>query len=90
MRVEHSDEDQLIAALIAGARIHIEAQTQTALISQSWRMVLASGDCRTGTLVHGIAASAFSFAFVIYVWKVVVWDKVLGFGTTTALPDDVG
>jgi uncharacterized phiE125 gp8 family phage protein len=40
LRVEHSDEDQLIAALIAGARIHIEAQTQTALISQSWRMVL--------------------------------------------------
>jgi uncharacterized phiE125 gp8 family phage protein len=30
LRVEHDDEDQLIAALIAGARNHIEAQTQTA------------------------------------------------------------
>ncbi len=40
LRVEHNGEDQLIAALIAGARIHIEAQTQTALITQSWRMVL--------------------------------------------------
>ena len=40
LRVEHDDEDQLIAALIAGARSHIEAQTQTALITQNWRMVL--------------------------------------------------
>src|SRR5882672_7685382 len=24
----------------------------------------------------------FAFAFVIYVWKVVVWDRVLGLGTT--------
>jgi len=31
----------------------------------------------------------FAFAFVIYVWKVVVWDKVLGLGTTDALSGDV-
>src|SRR5262245_4208973 len=35
LRVEHDDENQLIAALIAGARNHIEAQTQTAL--KRWR-----------------------------------------------------
>jgi uncharacterized phiE125 gp8 family phage protein len=40
LRIEHNDEDQLIAALIAGARSHIEAQTQTALIAQDWRVVL--------------------------------------------------
>ena len=40
LRVEHDDEDQLIAALIAGARSHIEVQTHTALITQNWRMVL--------------------------------------------------
>src|SRR5215468_1358403 len=40
LRVEHDDEDQLITALIAGARSHIEAQMQTALITQDWRMVL--------------------------------------------------
>jgi|SRR5262245_15905962 len=34
LRVEHEDENQLIAALIAGARNHIEAQRQTALITQ--------------------------------------------------------
>jgi uncharacterized phiE125 gp8 family phage protein len=40
LRVEHADDDELIAALVAGARIHIEAQTRRALIAQSWRLVL--------------------------------------------------
>jgi hypothetical protein len=31
----------------------------------------------------------FAFAFIIYAWKVVVWDKVLGLGTTDALSGDV-
>jgi hypothetical protein len=31
----------------------------------------------------------FAFAFVIYVWKVIVFDKVLGLGTTDALSGDV-
>ena len=31
----------------------------------------------------------FAFAFVIYVWKVVVWDKVLGLSSTDALSGDV-
>jgi hypothetical protein len=32
----------------------------------------------------------FAGAFVIYTWKVVVWDKVLGLGSTPALSGDVG
>ena len=31
----------------------------------------------------------FAGAFIIYVWKVVVWDRVLGLGTTDALTGDV-
>jgi len=31
----------------------------------------------------------FAFAFVVYLWKVVVWDKVLGLGTTDTLSGDV-
>ena len=31
----------------------------------------------------------FALAFIIYVWKVVVWDKVLGLGTTDPLSGDV-
>jgi uncharacterized phiE125 gp8 family phage protein len=38
IRVEHDDDDDVIAALIAGARIHVEAQTRRALITQSWRL----------------------------------------------------
>jgi hypothetical protein len=30
----------------------------------------------------------FAFAFIIYVWKVVVFDKVLGWGTTDPLSGD--
>jgi uncharacterized phiE125 gp8 family phage protein len=38
LRVEHADDDDTIAALIAGARIHVEAQTRRALITQTWRL----------------------------------------------------
>jgi len=31
----------------------------------------------------------FALAFIVYVWKVVVWDKVLGMGSTDPLNGDV-
>jgi uncharacterized phiE125 gp8 family phage protein len=40
LRVETADDDDLIRALIAGARVHVEAQTRRALIAQSWRLAL--------------------------------------------------
>lgn len=40
LRVEHSDDDTLIAALIAAARGHVEAFARCALIAQTWRLVL--------------------------------------------------
>jgi uncharacterized phiE125 gp8 family phage protein len=39
LRVEHDDDDGVIAALIAGARVHVEAQTRRALITQIWRII---------------------------------------------------
>jgi uncharacterized phiE125 gp8 family phage protein len=39
LRVEHDDDDDVIAALIAGARVHVEIETRRALITQSWRIV---------------------------------------------------
>jgi uncharacterized phiE125 gp8 family phage protein len=39
LRVEHDDDDDVITALIAGARIHVETQARRALITQSWRLV---------------------------------------------------
>ena len=38
LRVETTDDDAVIGALISGSRIHIEAQTRRALITQSWRL----------------------------------------------------
>lgn len=38
LRVAHSDDDDVIGALVSGARIHIEAQTRRALITQIWRL----------------------------------------------------
>jgi len=40
LRVEHNDDDDVIGALIASARIHVEAQTRRALVTQSWRLTL--------------------------------------------------
>jgi uncharacterized phiE125 gp8 family phage protein len=39
LRVAHDDDDDVIAALIAAARVHVEAQTPRALIAQTWRLV---------------------------------------------------
>ena len=49
LRVAHDDDDDAIAALIAAARLHIEAHTRRALITQNWRLVR---DCwpASGTL----------------------------------------
>ena len=42
-----------------------------------------------GRWLTALPRPLFAFAFVVYVWKVVVWDKVLGWGTTDALSGDV-
>jgi uncharacterized phiE125 gp8 family phage protein len=39
LRVEHDADDDLIAALIAAARIQIETDTHRALMTQTWRLV---------------------------------------------------
>ena len=31
----------------------------------------------------------FAYPFIIFIWKVVVWDKVLGLGTTDPLSDNM-
>ncbi|MEI9803789.1 MAG: head-tail connector protein [Pseudolabrys sp.] len=49
LRVEHNDDDELIAALATGSRIHVEAQTRRAMITQSWR-IMADAWPETGRL----------------------------------------
>jgi uncharacterized phiE125 gp8 family phage protein len=68
LRVEHGDDDAVIAALIAAARGHVEALTRRALLMQRWRLVLdawpANGrlDPRIGPLRSVIAARVFDAA----------------------------
>jgi uncharacterized phiE125 gp8 family phage protein len=68
LRVEHGDDDAIIAALIAAARGHVEALTRRALLVQRWRFVLdawpANGrlSLRMGPLRSVIAARVFDVA----------------------------
>ena len=47
-RIDASDEDALVTALIAAARLQVESLTGRALVTQSWRLTL---DCPRGRLV---------------------------------------
>ena len=65
IRVDHDDDDAVIASLIAAARGHVEALTRRALIAQTWRFVRDSWPSdgrmvlRTGPLRALIAARVF-------------------------------
>jgi uncharacterized phiE125 gp8 family phage protein len=65
LRVEHDDDDELIVALVAASRIHVETETRRALITQIWRIVLdtwpQSGrlDVRPGPLQAVVAARVY-------------------------------
>jgi hypothetical protein len=41
-RIDGTDEDALVSALIAAARLHFESITGRALMTQTWRLVLQS------------------------------------------------
>jgi uncharacterized phiE125 gp8 family phage protein len=68
LRVEHGDDDAIIAALIAAARGHVEALTRRALLTQRWRLVLVAWpvdgrlSLRMGPLRSVIAARVFDIA----------------------------
>lgn len=72
LRVEHGDEDEAIAALVAAARLHVEAQTRRAMITQHWRLSLdAWPECgriavRPAPLQSLTAARAFDFANIAH------------------------
>ena len=70
-----------IAADLAARELSVE-QRERELATQ---VVIAE----QGRWYTALPRPLFAFAFIIYVWKVVVWDKVLGLGATEALSGDV-
>ena len=86
LRVEHEDDDAVIASLIAAARGQVEAQTRRGLIAQTWRIVrdtwpedgriaLRIGPLRT--IVAGRVYNASGVASTIDVGRFVL-DKTTG------------
>ncbi len=70
-----------IAADLAARELSVE-QREAELATQ---VVIAE----QGRWYTALPRPLFAFAFVIYVWEVVVWDKALGLGTTDTLTGDM-
>jgi len=72
LRVEHDADDDLIAALIAAARIQVETETHRALMTQTWRLTFnrwaQSGriDIRPAPLRSLVAARVYDSAGVAH------------------------
>jgi len=70
-----------IAADLAARELDVE-QRERELAAQ---VVVAE----QGAWYTALPRPLFAYAFVIYAWKVVVWDAVFGLGATPALSGDV-
>jgi hypothetical protein len=79
LSAENSSEK--IAADLAARELSVE-QRERELATQ---VVIAE----QGRWYAALPRPLFALAFIIYVWKVVVWDKVLGFGSTDPLSGEV-
>ena len=80
-KLSAENTSEKIAADLAARELSVE-QRERELAAQ---IVIAE----QGRWYTALPRPLFAFAFIIYVWKVVVWDKVLGLGTTDALSGDV-
>jgi hypothetical protein len=80
-KLSAENTSEKIAADLAARELTVE-QREAELATQA---VIAE----QGRWYSALPRPLFAFAFVIYVWKVVVWDKVLGLGSTAALSGDV-
>lgn len=80
-RLSAENTSEKIAADLAARELGV-AQRERELAAQ---VVIAE----QGRWYTALPRPLFAGAFIIYVWKVVVWDRVLGLGTTDALTGDV-
>jgi hypothetical protein len=80
-KLTSENTSQKIAADLAARELTVEARerelaTQVEMAEQ-------------GRWYTALPRPLFAFAFIVYVWKVVVWDKVLGLGTTDPLSSEM-
>ncbi|OZA81767.1 MAG: hypothetical protein B7X76_08100, partial [Azorhizobium sp. 39-67-5] len=73
-RLAADNTSEKIAADLAAKELAVE-QRERELATQ---VVIAE----QGRWYTALPRPLFAFAFIVYVWKVVVWDKVLGLGAT--------
>lgn len=80
-KLEAGNTSERIAADLAARELAVE-QRERELASQ---IVIAE----QGRWYTALPRPLFAGAFVIYIWKVVVWDKVLGLGVTDGLSPEL-
>jgi hypothetical protein len=80
-KLSAENTSEKIAADLAARELSVE-QRERELATQ---VVIAE----QGRWYAALPRPLFALAFIIYVWKVVVWDKVLGLGSTDPLSGDV-
>lgn len=80
-KLDAGNTSERIAADLAARELAVE-QRERELASQ---IVIAE----QGRWYTALPRPLFAGAFVIYIWKVVVWDKVLGLGVTDGLSPEL-
>jgi len=80
-KLSSENTSETIAAGLAARELEVERRERE-LATQ----VLIAEEGRWYT---ALPRPLFAAAFIIYTWKVVVWDKVMGLGSTPALSGDV-
>ncbi|HEY4143176.1 MAG TPA: hypothetical protein VGM57_17295 [Pseudolabrys sp.] len=80
-KLSSENTSEKIAADLAARQLDVEQRERELAV----QVVIAE----QGRWFTALPRPLFAFAFVIYIWKVVVWDKVLGLGSTDALGGDV-
>jgi hypothetical protein len=80
-KLSAENTSEKIAADLAARELDVETKER----ELATQVVIAE----QGRWYTALPRPLFAFAFIIYVWKVVVFDKVLGWGTTDPLSGDV-
>jgi hypothetical protein len=80
-KLSSENTSEKIAADLAARELAVE-QRERELALQILRV-------EQGRWYTALPRPLFALAFILYVWKVVVWDKVFGLGSTDPLSGDV-